>query len=172
LFAEKSDSSPKNPITTPARIVKVTFSPEAPKLPWLIYGKLGLEYKVETGKLDENMFRSRGYQIFVIPEKKKLIFVNNEEGHATRIVHGFRDFDQNDKFGVIEKDIIDYLSDLNVDELDLDESIIVEKINYPGNEEEYKQKMKEAVLFVLTKKNTEMFDPKEKKKGKCGNMKN
>jgi len=131
-----------------------------------VLSELGLEYKVETGKLDENMFRSRGYQIFVIPEKKKLIFVNNEEGHATRIVHGFRDFDQNDKFGVIEKDIIDYLSDLNVDELDLDESIIVKKINYPGNEEEYKQKMKEAVLFVLTKKNTEMFDPKEKKERK------
>jgi len=34
-----------------------------------VLSELGLEYKVETGKLDENMFRSRGYQIFVIPEK-------------------------------------------------------------------------------------------------------
>ncbi|MDD2656802.1 MAG: hypothetical protein PHQ18_04545 [Patescibacteria group bacterium] len=118
-----------------------------------VLSELGLEYRVETGKLDENMFRSRGYQIFILPEKKKLIFVNNEVGLATRVVHGFRKLEQNDDLGVNEPGIVDYLSSLDVDELDTDESVMVEKIKYSGSEEKYKDKLRGSILFVVTIEN-------------------
>jgi len=122
-----------------------------------VLSELGLAYRVETGTLDEHMFRQKGYQIFVVPEKKKLVFVNNEEGYATRVVHGFRNTDSEDAFGVTDGDIVDYLSDLNVDELDSDESVIIEKINYPGSPDVYKQKVTTSILLEVTPDNSEML---------------
>ena len=127
-----------------------------------VLSELGLEYRVETAKLDENMFRSRGYQIFILPEKKKLIFVNNEVGLATRVVHGFRKLEQNDDLGVIEPSIVDYLSSLDVDELDTDESVMVEKIKYSGSEEKYKDKLRDSILFVVTAEDSSELYKREK----------
>lgn len=48
---------------------------------------LGLSYSVHEGQNTPNMMRGLSYQAFVIPQVNKIIFINNEEGNATFLVH-------------------------------------------------------------------------------------
>ncbi len=46
-----------------------------------------VSYTVYTGIVAKNMMRGMSYVIFAIPEKRKIVFVNDEEGNRTFIIH-------------------------------------------------------------------------------------
>lgn len=48
---------------------------------------MNLNYKLINGTNDPNMIRQLSYTVVILPEKQKVIFVNDEENNATYIVH-------------------------------------------------------------------------------------
>ncbi|MDO8626695.1 MAG: hypothetical protein Q7K39_04590 [Candidatus Magasanikbacteria bacterium] len=48
---------------------------------------LNLEYTIVQGTNTETMMRGQSYAVFIVSTRKKAVFVNNEEGNATFILH-------------------------------------------------------------------------------------
>lgn len=52
---------------------------------------LNLPYSIVTGQNTPEMTRQESYQIFLVPSQEKVVFVNNEQGNATFVVHRVKD---------------------------------------------------------------------------------
>ncbi len=56
-----------------------------------LLGEMGESYVLIDGKNRDNMVRKLSYVVFVLEKAKKLLFVNDEDGNATYVVHQFED---------------------------------------------------------------------------------
>ena len=52
-----------------------------------LLSELNFKYSIIQGKNTPEMMRTKSYVVFLVPERRKAVFVNNEEGNATYIVH-------------------------------------------------------------------------------------
>ncbi|MFA6475638.1 MAG: hypothetical protein WCV88_05605 [Patescibacteria group bacterium] len=62
---------------------------DVPRTKYLIevLSVLQAPYSIIDGQTDSRMMREQSYKIFLIPDHQKIIFVNNEFGNATFVVH-------------------------------------------------------------------------------------
>lgn len=86
-------------------------------------------YRVVSGKNLKNMVRSLSYQIFIIPGLRKMVFVNDEQGNMTFIVHDVDEGEYREFAGKSK----DRLRDL--------EGTQVTSLRNASDSEEWKQKM-------------------------------
>lgn len=93
-------------------------------------------YKAIFGKPDERSMRKKPYVAFSLPEFNAIIFVNNEEGNATRVVF----LEQEDK----EINVEDLLT-LTKSEIDTLPEIKVQKIVWPGSKEAYHERLMDVL---------------------------
>lgn len=98
--------------------------------------ELNFSYAVVEGTNSANMMRGLSYQAFIIPEISKLVLVNNEEGNATFVVHSFNRG---------QEPLHPYLSMTKNDLKALSEDLVA-VVNYSGDENVWKLKIKELLL--------------------------
>lgn len=114
-----------------------------------------LDYSVISGIVDKRMMRQNPYVAFVVPSIKKVVFVNNEEGNRTFIIHNAEPKDE------------EHFAGLTKDELKAEEpSAKVSHIVWPGNPGDWKAMVSEGLLktpesFVLKARVEESEKKKE-----------
>jgi hypothetical protein len=122
---------------------------------------MDLSFEVLDGIVKPNMMRKESYKIFIIPKIGKAVFVNNEEGNATRVLHEFSD-----------KEAILKMSELTKEELDALPSI--ESIDYTGEEKSWKTRIKSSlqiknfIKFVSLETQTVEEEHKERSQAPVG----
>ena len=90
-------------------------------------------YSIVSGTNTESMMREETYRIFLIPNREKLLFINDEEGNATFVVHQ-----------ATPETWRQYVA-LTKDQLKGLPASKVETIVYPGSLEEWKIRMESAM---------------------------
>lgn len=105
-----------------------------------------LDYSVISGIVDKRMMRQNPYVAFVVPSIKKVVFVNNEEGNRTFIIHNAEPKDE------------DHYAALTKEELKaLEPSAKVSHIVWLGNPGDWKTMVSEGLL-----KTPELVTPEAK----------
>ncbi len=105
-----------------------------------VLSELDLAYKVYNGVNQPNMMRKLSYQAFVIPDIKKLVLVNNEEGNATFIIHD------------AEEEVWRHFVSKTKDELKSLDQGKVTVVFFNKSPEEWKQEMTLLLMFGVPQK--------------------
>lgn len=109
-----------------------------------VLAELDLKYSVIEGKNDPKMVRKLSYLIFTLPSIGKLVFVNDEEGNATFIVHK------------AEPEEWKKYMEMTKEELSEMPCGVVSSVNYPNkNKENHQEKWKNKIKHLVS------ADPKE-----------
>lgn len=96
-----------------------------------LLSEMGLEYSVKEGENVPNMMRKLSYYTFIISKINKLVFVNNEEGNSTFIIHQFSGgLEEAEEYCRMSKDALKKLP-----------KDIFSELVYPGNKEDWKMEM-------------------------------
>lgn len=101
-------------------------------------------YRVVSGKNLKNMVRSLSYQIFIIPGIRKMVFVNDEQGNVTFVVHDVeekqhRDFAGKSKDALRELEGAQVTSMRNVSDPELWKREVVAILNSERGEVPYEK---------------------------------
>ena len=106
-------------------------------------------YSLISGTNTEEMMRGETYRIFLLAQKEKLFFINDEEGNATFVVHKALSDTWQEYAGMTKGQ----LKELPIHE--------VEAINYPGSLEDWRARM-ETALFTTSEELKKGIDPQRK----------
>lgn len=101
-----------------------------------LFSELKIPYTIITGKNDPNIVRELSYQIFILSDRKKIIFSNNEKGNATFILHDIEKPEENWELyaNKTKKDLKKY------------SNLKVCIISFRGNELEWKKQISDIIL--------------------------
>jgi FMN-dependent NADH-azoreductase/signal recognition particle subunit SEC65 len=120
-----------------------------------LLSEMGLHYSVTEGKNNPKMMRELSYKIFNVPQIKKLVLVNDEEGNATFIIH---------EFDPKEENISDYAKKTKEQLKELDYQKMT-TIIYPGKAGEWKIAIKIAFLEAPQDREAEIDRPEKAPEG-------
>ena len=97
-------------------------------------------YLLVLGTNSPNMMRGESYHIFLVPNQEKLVFINDEEGNATFVVHKASEGEWR-RYAAMKKEELKELQGEGI-----------QVINYPGSLEEWSAKVEEALYSAFSVK--------------------
>ncbi len=92
-------------------------------------------YSVISGVVRPEMMRRQTYRAFILKNRQKIFFINNEEGNATYVVHGVTANDWSEYAGKTKDELREVKN--------------IEVINYPGNLSDFQLLMRSVILTEL-----------------------
>ncbi|MBU0731440.1 hypothetical protein KKC88_01000 [Patescibacteria group bacterium] len=128
---------------------KPKFIPRTEYLMELL-SELETDYDVVIGTNTPEMMRGESYQVFLLLDFNKIVFVNNEEGNATFIIHHLEPEDSWEDYSDLTKDQLKQFT----------ESGLVTRIIFQGDSEEWKIKIEELILKPFEQRVNNEYAPK------------